>query len=287
MMKRTGTLFVATILAAHHPAALAQSPSTNEPAPGATLEEARRHYERGIAHYNLGAFDAAIAEFKAAYERSSEPDLLFNIAQAYRLKEDYKQALFFYDAYLRLRPAAANRVDVAKRIVEMKQLVEAQRRLQQSPPKDAIPPTGTAPGAASQALGTPSSRPETLTPVGGPQRRDMVPSDRSARIKRISGLVAGGAGVAALTTGTYFGVRARSGWNQITQLSAQGGTWNAEYARLEADAAHSETIATVLIVGGGAALLGGGLAYYLGWRQERLQLSVRPGAGIATLSVTW
>lgn len=287
MMKRTGTLIVATILAAHPPAALAQSARTTEPASRTTLEEARRHYERGIAHYNLGAFDAAIAEFKAAYERSSEPALLFNIAQAYRLKEDYKQALFFYDAYLRLRPTAGNRLDVEKRIVEMKQLVEAQRRLQQSPPKGAIPPTGTASGAASQVLGTGNPALETSTPGGVHHRQDTMPSDRSAEIKRISGLVAGGVGVAALATGTYFGVRARNGWNEITQLSAQGGTWSADYARIEADAAHSERTATVLIVGGGAALLGGGLAYYLGWRQERFQLVVRPGAGTATMSVTW
>lgn len=286
MRKHTKSLFVATILAAHPGGALAQSPSTNAPAPATTLEEARRHYERGIAHYNLGAFDAAITEFKAAYERSSEPDLLFNIAQAYRLKEDYRQALFFYDAYLRMRPAAANRPDVEKRIVEMKQLVEAQRRLQQSPPKDAIPPTDPVPGTASPLSVTASPRPETSTVVGETLRHDES-SERSARIKRIAGLAAGATGVAALATGTYFGVRARNGWNQITQLSEQGGTWDAEYARLEADAGRSETIATVLIVGGSAALLGGGLAYYLGWRQERLQLAVRRGAGVATLSVTW
>lgn len=287
MRKYTRMFFVATILTAQPAGALAQAPSTNEPAPGTTLEEARLHYERGIAQYNLGAFDAAITEFKAAYERSSEPDLLFNIAQAYRLKEDYKQALFFYDAYLRLRPAAANRPDVEKRIAEMKQLVEAQRRLQQSPPKDAIPPAGPAPGTASQLPVTASPNSKTSTVVGEAHRRDTLPSDRSARIKRIAGLAAGGTGVALLATGTYFGVRARNGWNQITRLSEQGGTWSAEYARLEADAARSETIATVLIVGGGAALLGGGLAYYLGWRQERLHLAVRPGAGVATLSVTW
>lgn len=282
MRKHTRLVFVTSIIVAQPAGVLAQTPSMHDPDPGMTLVEARRRYQRGIAQYNLGAFDAAIAEFKAAYERSSEPELLFNIAQAYRLLEDYKQALFFYDAYLRLRPTATNRPDVEKRIVEMKQLVEARRRLQQSPPKDAIPPASSVPEAPSQVAT--SSHPETSAVAESDLARAKP---GSARIKRIAGLVACGTGLALVTTGTYFGMRARNGWNDITQLSEEGGTWNTDYARLEADASRSATIAMVLIAGGGAVLLGGGLAYYLGWRQERLLVTVHPGGGGAAVSVSW
>ena len=58
--------------------------------------EARALYDKAIAHYDLAEYEAAIGEFKQAYELSHEAALLFNIAQAYRLKKDWAQALHFY-----------------------------------------------------------------------------------------------------------------------------------------------------------------------------------------------
>ena len=66
-------------------------------APPATEEqkkaEAKVLYDKGINHYNLGEFEAAITDFRAAYAISSAPGLLFNIAQSFRLKKDYEQAV--------------------------------------------------------------------------------------------------------------------------------------------------------------------------------------------------
>ena len=72
----------------------------------AGVREAREHYERGLRDYNLGELDGAIAEFKAAYVRSEAPGLLFNLAQAYRLKRDTERALLLYRSYLRALPNA-------------------------------------------------------------------------------------------------------------------------------------------------------------------------------------
>ena len=87
------------------PAALAQKKGADDP----KQKEARDHYEKGITHYNLGEFDEAITEFKQAYAISQAPGLLFNIAQSYRLKKDYAQALYFYKTYVRLQPDAPNK----------------------------------------------------------------------------------------------------------------------------------------------------------------------------------
>ena len=80
--------------------------------PPAAADLAREHYERGLAKYNLAEFDAAIVEFKQSYELSKAPRLLFNIAQAYRLKKDYASALYFYNTYLRADPNPPNLDDV-------------------------------------------------------------------------------------------------------------------------------------------------------------------------------
>jgi tetratricopeptide (TPR) repeat protein len=98
-----------------------KKPPAAEPT-DANRELAKRHNDLGMNHYNLGEFDEAVTEFKAAYALTSEPGLLFNIAQAYRLKEDYKQALYFYKTYLRLVPDAANRADVERWIRELDRL---------------------------------------------------------------------------------------------------------------------------------------------------------------------
>src|SRR5579884_3926042 len=114
--------------------------------------EARDHYEKGLTHYNLGEFDPAVEEFKKAYELSNAPGLLFNIAQVYRAKEDYKQALYFYRTYLRLQPDAPNRADVEARIADLEKMQAEKQRLADAPPKETIAPNGTATPAKPEPI---------------------------------------------------------------------------------------------------------------------------------------
>jgi tetratricopeptide (TPR) repeat protein len=86
---------------------------------------ARAHYEAGIAKYDLADYDGAIIEFKTAYELSREPGLLFNLAQAHRLKKDYSQALHFYRTFVELDPNAPNRADAETQIVKLEPLARA------------------------------------------------------------------------------------------------------------------------------------------------------------------
>jgi len=95
------SLVVALLLAAStsalaQPAPTPPPPQGTPPAGGTDADkkaEAKAHYEKGLSHYNLGEWDQAIAEFRAAYAISSAPGLLFNIAQSFRLKKDYDLAI--------------------------------------------------------------------------------------------------------------------------------------------------------------------------------------------------
>lgn len=237
------------------------------------LEEARSRYELGIKHYNLGEFGAAIAEFKAAYELSGEPDLLFNIAQAYRLKEDYKEALFFYDSYLRLRPDAANRADVESRIAATRKLLEEQKQLQESLPQGVIPPAdGTA---------------EPPPPELGAPAPALPPASR--RSTRIASLVCAGTGVALAGGSAYFAMRAKDGWDEINSLAVDRGAWSPHHAEVEADASRSERIAIGFALAGGVGLAAAGVLGYLGWREEdrAATLAIGAGADRAEVTVTW
>src|SRR5262249_20893086 len=80
---------------------------------------AREHYRRGNQAYDLGKYVEAAHEYEQAYDAKDAPALLFNVAQAYRLGDDYKNALRAYRAFLRRMPRAPNRVEVEARIADL------------------------------------------------------------------------------------------------------------------------------------------------------------------------
>lgn len=256
------------------------------PSPAEARERAADHYRRGMTHYNLGKFAEAIVEFEAAYKLSQEPDLLFNIAQAHRLGDEPKQALFFYDAYLRLRPNAANRADVEARIAEAKKLLEDEKSLQTAPPHGAIEPTTPPQKPAVTTPEKPATSPST------PESAVAVPSPAIDTTPHrspltIAGWATGAIGIAGVVTGTYFASRASSGWDKLTQLSVERGTWSDHYAGVERDAQRSERLAAGMIVVGAAAIATGGVLWYLGWRRDRPTLAIVPTGVSAEASVSW
>jgi tetratricopeptide (TPR) repeat protein len=107
--------------------------------------EARDHYYRGMTHYDLAEYDRAIDEFKQAYELSHEPALLFNLAQASRLKKDYEAALHFYETYLMLVPKAPNRADAETQLAHMKELVAEDAAARDAAAKEAAAKAATPP----------------------------------------------------------------------------------------------------------------------------------------------
>src|SRR6476469_11125404 len=115
-------------------------PAAAQTPPPPTADQAREHYEKGLAKYNLAEFDAAIVEFKQSYEISKAPRLLFNIAQAYRLKKDYESALYFYSTYLRADPNPPNLDDVDAKIAEMKRALDEKHKQAVKPPPVVPPP---------------------------------------------------------------------------------------------------------------------------------------------------
>jgi tetratricopeptide (TPR) repeat protein len=122
-------LVAAVLLVATSARAADAPPSGAKPPPSADdRAKAREHYKRGITAYNLGEYDKAVDELKRAYELSSAPSLLFNIAQALRLKREHGQALLFYRNYLRLEPNAANRADAEALALEMQEKAAADER---------------------------------------------------------------------------------------------------------------------------------------------------------------
>jgi tetratricopeptide (TPR) repeat protein len=70
-----------------------------------TRADADAHARKGVAFYNLGKYEDAIAEFEEAYKGFQSDALLFNLAQAHRKLEHCDRALDYYHQFLAGEPA--------------------------------------------------------------------------------------------------------------------------------------------------------------------------------------
>jgi tetratricopeptide (TPR) repeat protein len=219
-------------------------------------DEARELYKKGMTHYELGAFDDAIVEFKRAYELTSAPGLLFNIAQVYRMKKDAEQAVYFYRTYLRLIPDAPNRADVEALIVENQAIVDANKARQRA----------AAEAAAAAAAAAAPAAPVLVT---APPPAEPPPPKRSWRVELWSGVGLAALGVGALAAGVGLGARSSSDAKQISNANAQGDVpWDTTKQALYRDGQNTATASTVTYVVGGALAATGAVLLTLGLRDR-------------------
>jgi hypothetical protein len=125
--------FIALVFVVH-----AFSPSSTSADPRGSKQQesdARELYRQGLAHYNLAEFDEAIQSFKTAYALSTEPELLFNIGQAYRFRRppDCEQSLWHFRAYIRAKPDSPQRAMAERIIGELEACVAAEKQRHSDP----------------------------------------------------------------------------------------------------------------------------------------------------------
>ena len=87
------------------------SPAYARPSDDPAVQEIKRHYDSGLAHFNLQEYPQAIEEFEAASRLPPDPVFLYNLAQAHRLAEHHERALYFYRTFLRSSADPRNRRD--------------------------------------------------------------------------------------------------------------------------------------------------------------------------------
>ena len=276
----------ATLLALSAGESRAQSPplpvaggAPGDAAADHRVREARALYERGVRHFHLAEYDAAIEAFKAAYRTAEAPGFLYNIALAYRMKGDCAQALHFYRTYLRLEPAAANRREVEARIEEQRRCALSASAAPASRPA----PAASRPAAASAAPAAPPHA-ATVALAATPPDLHPAPAPR-AKLKLALGLATTIAGAVLVAVGAYEGVKARNASDTINDLFQRGGQWDAHYRSVESDGRFASSLALGLSIVGGVAILGGATLAYLGWRERaRPAVVLTPGGAALSLS---
>jgi hypothetical protein len=89
------------------------------------IDEAKRHFAQGVALYNDGNFNGALAEFQAAYKIKQSPSVLYNIGLTEKSLFHYNEAIDSLQEYLAKDKKAGKdqQKQVQQLISEMKALL--------------------------------------------------------------------------------------------------------------------------------------------------------------------
>jgi len=233
------------------------APSKQAPT-AADLASARAHFRDAEAAKARGDYKLAAVEYLAAYELFEEPEFFFDVAEVYRLAGDEPNALTYYERYLQLEPhgrgapAARAAADALRRSIAVEE--DAARRAAEKAARDAA-------ALAAERAGARPAHPSQPTPAPPPTMtpEPVAGSPAGGRGLRIAGIASGGAGVVLIGAGVVFGLRARAVADE-----ASGWTTFDPHRYDQGQAAQRDMF--VLTGAGAAALVAGGVLYYLGHR---------------------
>lgn len=222
--------------------------------------DAERLYTEGQEAYDREDYATALDRWQQSYELSKLPALVFNIAQAHRLHGDCRAAVDSYRKFIALEPSAAERPDAEGFI----------RELEPKCPAPVVPPARV--------------EPPRVTPPGG-RHVDTPPPAHPGRGKRWLGLGSGAVGVGMVVLGVIAGREAQRLGDEVAADCDNNGCDFDAIRDKDADGRAAERRQYVFYGVGAAALVTGGVLYWLGTRDaERAPVAVVPRADGAMVS---
>jgi tetratricopeptide (TPR) repeat protein len=229
-------------------------------------QQAAKHQEEGLALFQQGEYEGAIDELQIAYGLSSEPILLFHLAEAYDRLGYYIEAQYYYRSYLEEEPEGAAERRALERIEAITEILEGPSEEEADPLPEPEP--------------LPDSQPE----VAAEAHKASAPG----RGLRVAGAATVGAGLVLGGASGYFAMQARSQAQDISDLFDQGVTWQPEFDEMYESGRRDRRNARLLMATGGAAALAGTALYYLGVRSGNAgRIEVSPTSGGAAVSLSW
>jgi tetratricopeptide (TPR) repeat protein len=223
--------------------------------------DAERYYNEGQAAYDAKRYDDAIAAWDRSYASSHLPGLVYNLAQAHRLRGDCREAVEAYKRFVELDPTSPQRASAEGFV----------RDLEPCPnPATVEHPT------------TPPALPPSPPPAPPPPPHVAVVHRHTG--ERIAGLVFIGAGVAAAGVGGYFGSQAQTLANQVHTACTPSCEWDTVKAK-DQEGRSDAQLQYVLYAAGGAAIVTGAVLFALSRRHADVPVAISPLRGGAAL--TW
>jgi hypothetical protein len=241
-------------------------PDTSAPANAETRAAAKKLVQEGISAQDAKDYRRAIALYLKAFSLDPHPLLLFNLGQAHRLAGCPGRAAPFYERYLALEPNGPQSAVARTHLSEIRR---------------ASTPDGAdcAKAAAAEGLA------EALPGAGGPPARLKLHSAPEGVTVMLDGvkigttplereLAAGAHTIVLVDDGMLVGERKV----ELAAGEAVEVTMTVESPDRRSGAKHPNRIAPVLLwVAGGGALIGSGIAFYLGQKGGPDDKYVYPG----------
>jgi tetratricopeptide (TPR) repeat protein len=242
--------------------------------------KAKQLYDEGFRHFNVAEYPQAIESWKQAYLISKKPLLLFNIAQAYRLSGDCKQAMTFYDNYQNSETSIKNQDELDQAIAACKAA--------DAKPADAKPvepkPVEPKPIETTPAITTPPTPPITEThPIAPPpvQQTPVQPAPppaeptASSNSRRQIGLIVGIAGVVAEGGAVLFALQGKAKASDAENVAM----WDQHAMDLQSAGQRDNKLAWGFGIAGGAAIAAGVVLYVTGGASAEHGVAIVPTRG--------
>lgn len=261
--------------------------SAQRPAPGAQrkrptqkeLEQARAHFKAAEAAKSRGEYKTAAVEYLAAYELFADPEFFFDVAEVYRLSGGDQDALTYYEKYLELDPNGRGAASARASADQLRRSIAAgQDAARRAAEEQTRRKAEEEKRAADEEARSKAAR------LSAAQAAEAERRESSGRNLRIAGIAAGGAGVVSLGLGVFFGLRAKSISDEASNAS--------EYDPARDSDGRAANRNMFLFTGvGGAAVVAGGILYYLGHRARHVDdggtgVALAPSVGPAQITVT-
>jgi tetratricopeptide (TPR) repeat protein len=250
------TIVITLAVALSWGGAAAHAQAKPKPAPTQKqLDEARKHFKAAEAAKARGEYQTAAVEYLAAYELFQEPAFFFDTAEVYRLAGDEKNAITYYEKYLELDPSGQGAAGAREALDKLRHSVAAKEDAAKAKAAE------DAAKAADAGKGKETGKPALVGPAHpatpGPDAGVTTTATPPGRTLRIAGLATAGAGVIVLGAGIYFGLHAKS-------LSNDAAGWDT-FDQGKYDDGKAANRNMYIFTGiGAAAVIGGGVLYYLG-----------------------
>ncbi len=243
--------------------------------------KARSLAERGRIAHDARDYAGAIAAFTEAYALAPAPGLLFNLAQAYRLRGNCDDAALMYRRFLATNPPddarllAESHLSTVERCLASRVVVTDPRLVALAVPKSLPRSMG------SLTIGQ-RTQGEHVGPRDAPKKSST--HWRTAQAAGVGVLIGGGA---ALVLAGYYGLEAREASNDVERRYAAGEKWRTLAAR-DAEGDRAASIAKVSLGVGTAAALAGAAVLVIDHRMHKQKsLHVEPVSGGARVNVRW
>jgi tetratricopeptide (TPR) repeat protein len=216
-------------------ASLAPLPCRADESPAANVVAARRHYDKGRAFYEQGAYRDAIAELEAAHALDpSAKDLVFNLGVVHEKLGDLDDALQWLRLYasMNLTPQESDRAESYVRRLEgvkRQRDQDAARRPTTAASASVTPEEPAPPEAPAPAPPAPPPPP--------PPEPDRRPASRFDALTVTTGAVA----AVGLIAGTTLGIKALADQAPSGFVTGRDGSYQDLVNQV--DGAHAEAVA--------------------------------------------